>query len=318
MRLGSWAESEQPELAWRLLLRADHESLTARTRCFASLLFPMIDVRSLQGIELFANLSPEERRAIADSMTVRTYEANQPVVWIGDPANEFFVIVRGSVEACVPDESGREVRVAAMGPGEYFGELALFDGGPRSSTVRSREALEVLVLTHDAFHRCLREHPPIAIHALEVFGRRQRQLLEHVRGVSNVNEIIQRELTPWQRIATFIAETAASRGFLLANAAGFGGWIALNIALGPRAWDPYPFSFLCFWASVEAIFLSLFILVSQAVEGQKDRLRNEQDYQVAVKLQVEIAQLHRKLDLMTARAHPGEDGSPPAAANGQS
>lgn len=53
---------------------------------------------------------------------------------------------------------------------------------------------------------------------------------------------------------------------------------------------------------MEAIFLSLFILVSQATQSQKDRLRNEQDYQVAVKLQFETMQLHQKLDAMGSEA----------------
>jgi uncharacterized membrane protein len=256
----------------------------------------MIHVNSLDGIDLFSTLSGEERLAVAESMSLRTFEPNQAVVWIGDPATEFFVIVSGSVEVCVPDETGREMRMSVIGPGEYFGELALFDRGTRSSTVRSIEALEVLVLTHDAFHRCLREHPSIAIHVLEVFGRRQRQLLERLRGVRNVNEIIEQKLTTWQQVANFIAETAANPWFLTAHAVTFSAWIIANSILGPRRWDPYPFPFLCFWASVEAIFLSLFILVSQATQGQKDRLRNEQDFQVAVKLQFEISRLHAKLD----------------------
>jgi uncharacterized membrane protein len=58
---------------------------------------------------------------------------------------------------------------------------------------------------------------------------------------------------------------------------------------------------LGFCASLEAIFLSMFILVTQSTEGRRDRVRNEQDYQVAVKLQFEIMQLHRKLDAVLAR-----------------
>lgn len=265
----------------------------------------MIDPTTLDGIELFSRLSEQERLAVAECMSVRSFEANQPVVWCGDKAAEFFVIISGSVEVCVPDEAGREMRVQVMGRGESFGELAMFDSGVRSSTVRSLEALQVLVLTHDAFHRCLRSHSSMAIHLLEVIGRRQRQLIERLRGIRNVNEIIEQKLTHWQKISQFIADLAASRGFLLTHAVAFGGWIVVNVMLGGRGWDPYPFPFLCFWASVEAIFLSLFILVSQAMQSQKDRVRSEQDYQVAVKLQFEISQLHRKLEQMEDRLPRG-------------
>lgn len=259
----------------------------------------MIDPHVLRDLDFFAALSDLERESIAATMSVRSLGANQPIVWYGDPASEFFVILRGTAAVCVPDEGGRELQVAVCGPGEYFGELALFDGGVRSSTVRSIDPVELLVLTHDDFLRSVREHPSIAIHLLGVIGRRQRKLLERVRGIRNVNEIIERKLTHWQRVSQFIADLAASRGFLLTHAAAFTGWIAVNVVLGHGGWDPYPFQFLCFWASVEAIFLSLFILVSQAMQARKDRVRTEQDFQIAVKLQLEIAHMQQKLDRLT-------------------
>jgi CRP-like cAMP-binding protein len=266
----------------------------------------MIDIHHLDGIDLFAKLSPEERRAVAESMSIRSFEANQPIVWIGDAASEFYIIVAGSVEICMPDQSGRELQMGVMHAGEYFGELALFDEGVRSSTARSVEPVQLLVLTHSAFHACLRAHPSIAIRLLEVIGRRQRQLLSRMRSIGNVNEIIQQKLTRWQRVTQFIADLAASRGFLLVHATAFLGWIIANVVLGRGGWDPYPFSFLCFWASVEAIFLSLFILVSQSMQSQKDRVRNEQDYQIAVKMQYELSTVQQKLDRLLDRGPPRE------------
>ncbi|HUG09555.1 MAG TPA: DUF1003 domain-containing protein [Opitutaceae bacterium] len=262
----------------------------------------MIDAAALSGVELFSKLEPAQRELLAGSMTERDLEANQPVVWIGDQASEFFIIKSGRVEVCIPDEAGRELRVSVLGPGEFFGELALFDGGTRTSTVRTIESSHMLVLSNTAFRACVQVHGSIALHVLEVLGRRQRHLLERLRGIRNVNEIIQQRLTAWQRISGLITEVAATRGFLIVHACLFGGWILANILLGPRAWDPYPFEFLSSWTSLEAIFLSLFILVTQSTEGRRDRLRNEQDYQVAVKLQFEIMQLHQKLDAVVARS----------------
>jgi uncharacterized membrane protein len=100
----------------------------------------------------------------------------------------------------------------------------------------------------------------------------------------------------------------------------FAGWIVANVALGARlAIDPFPFPFLCFWSSTEAIFLSLFILVAQDQQSRKDRARTELEYQVALKMQVEMMQLHQKIDrLLAARAddsdriRPGEHAARPA------
>lgn len=261
----------------------------------------MVDAEALSDVELFSKLEPAERELLAGSMTVRELEANQPVVWIGDQASEFFIIKSGRVEVCIPDEAGRELRVSVLGPGEFFGELALFDGGTRTSTVRTTAPTSLLVLSSTAFRACVQVHGSIALHVLAVLGRRQRQLLERLRGIRNVNEIIQQRLTAWQQVSGIITEAAATRGFLIVHALLFGGWILANVLLGPRGWDPYPFEFLSSWTSIEAIFLSLFILVTQSTEGRRDRVRNEQDYQVAVKLQFEIMQLHQKLDVVLAR-----------------
>jgi CRP-like cAMP-binding protein len=261
----------------------------------------MADAASLSEVELFSKLDPAERELLARSMTEREYEENQPVVWIGDDANEFFVLKSGRVEVCVPDETGREIRVTELGPGEFFGELALFDGGTRTSTVRTTEPSHMLVLSKDAFHASVRVHGSIALHVLAVLGRRQRQLLERLRGIRNVNEIIQQKLTRWQRVSAFVTERASRRGFLLAHAVVVVAWVGINSWMGPDSWDPNPFELLGLVSGLEAIVLSLFILVTQSAEGQRDRLRNEQDYQVAVKLQSEIIQLHRKLDAVLAR-----------------
>jgi CRP/FNR family transcriptional regulator, cyclic AMP receptor protein len=214
--------------------------------------------------------------------------------------------VSGTVKICMPDDTGRELQMGVRQAGDYFGELGLFERGVRTSTVRSIDPVQLLVLTHDAFHGCLRAHPSIAIRLLEVIGRRQRELLGRMRSVGNVNEIVQHDLTRWQRTAQFIANLAASRGFLLSHAVAFTGWIIANVALGRGGWDPYPFPFLCFWASVEAIFLSLFILVSQSMQAQKDRVRSEQDYQIAVKTQYELSNVHQKLDRLLERGDAKE------------
>jgi len=272
----------------------------------------MVDAASLSNVELFAKLEPAEREILAGSMTERDFEENQPVVWIGDHAGEFFIIKSGRCEVCVPDETGREIRVNELSPGEFFGELALFDGGTRTSTVRTTEPSKMIVLSSTAFRACVQVHGSIALHVLEVLGRRQRHLLERLRSVRNVNEIIQQRLTRWQRISGAITEAAASRSFMMIHAGFVVAWILLSIAMGEDSFDPFPYQALGFIASLEAIFLSMFILVTQSTEGRRDRVRNEQDYQVAVKLQIEISKLQRKLDTVLAHeeAKRSQDRSP--------
>jgi len=255
-------------------------------------------------IPLFAGLSGDDRWQLARLVAVRDVAAREVLFWVGDAGGsdaEFFIIRRGRVQITYPDESGREVTLAVLGRGDFFGEVALLDGGPRTATARVQEDATLLCLNRQAFIGFLRGYPSAAIHLLEVLGRRERTSVDKLRGIRNLNEVMEQRLTRWERVANGIAALAASRGFLVTHGAAFLGWIGLNLALGGRAPDPFPFPFLCFWASTEAIFLSLFILISQNLQSQKDRLRTELEYQVALKAQFEIMQLHRKLDEVPAR-----------------
>jgi uncharacterized membrane protein len=253
----------------------------------------------LDKIPLFAGLTGDEKWDLARRINIRDVPAGHPLFWINERGEEFFVIQSGHVAITVPDPDGkREVTLAVLGPGDFFGEVSLLDGGPRTATARTQTEASLLVVGRDQFGQFIRDFPSAAAHILETLGKRQRNSVEKIRGIRNLNEVMDQKLTAWQKIANAIAALAASKTFLLLHACGFAGWIVLNLLLRHRAPDPYPFSFLCLWSSTEAIFLSLFILISQNMQSQKDRLRTELEYQVALKAQFEIMQLHRKLDAL--------------------
>ncbi|QOV88200.1 cyclic nucleotide-binding domain-containing protein [Humisphaera borealis] len=258
-----------------------------------------MDSKFLEGIPLFSSLTPLERDKLAVYFEVRQVAMGTTLFWVGEIGDEFFLIKRGQVSISVPDQGGKEIILADLGPGAVFGEIALLDSGPRTATARARSDAEVLVLQRSAFADFITEHPPFALHVMKVLGTRQRQTVEKLRGIRNLDEIIEERLTRWEQIATGIATMASSKWFLLTHAVAFVSWIIANLVLPPKvAIDPFPFPFLCFWASTEAIFLSLFILVAQDQQSRKDRTRTELEYQVALKMQVEMMQLHQKLDTL--------------------
>jgi CRP/FNR family transcriptional regulator, cyclic AMP receptor protein len=255
----------------------------------------------LDGIPLFAGLSADERGQLARRITDKEVPAGEAVFWIGDAGDECYVVRSGTIQITYPDGDGREVTLAALKPGDFFGEIAIFDGGPRTATARARgDDVTLLCLGREQFLTFITEHPSAAIHIIKVLGKRQRESVDKLRGIKNLNEVMVEHLTHWQRVANAIASMAAGRNFLLIHAIAVVGWLGVNIALGTRGPDPFPFPFLCFWTSCEAIFLSLFILISQDAQSRKDRLRTELEYQAALKTQFEIMQLHRKLDELPA------------------
>ena len=117
--------------------------------------------------------------------------------------------------------------------------------------------------------------------------------LQHI----NVNQEHDRKTTLAQRIADQIAAYSGSMQFLLFNGAGFALWIVINV-IGPTTihYDPYPFQFLTMAVSLEAIFLSIFVLISQNRQAAKDRIAAENDYAVNVLAEKNIEQMINHLD----------------------
>ena len=113
----------------------------------------------------------------------------------------------------------------------------------------------------------------------------------------NANEEVQENLTLLQRIADWIAWFSGSMPFLLLNLGWFVIWIIFNVAsLGTPHFDPYPFGLLTMIVSLEAIFLSCFVLISQNRQAEKDHIRSDIEYDVNIKAELEVAHLHEKTD----------------------
>jgi uncharacterized membrane protein len=268
----------------------------------------------LRKIPLFAGLEADERADLGGLLKTRQYQAQAPVFWIGEKGTEFYIVQNGAVTVSAPDESGKEVTLAKLGPGNFFGEISLLDGGPRTATIRAAGDTTLLCLTREQFHEFLREHPSAAIHMLTILGQRQRETNEKLRGVRNANQAIDENLTAWARISHKIASLSASQSFVLLNVGFFGVWMLANMvlkSLGKEPFDAAPFGLLGFIITVEALFISLFVLISANQQGDRDRIRADLDYQVNLKAQYEVMQLHRKLDRLTSMM---EDQRDPASA----
>jgi CRP/FNR family cyclic AMP-dependent transcriptional regulator len=254
----------------------------------------------LSAIPLFAKLPAEERAELEAMLKVQEYPANRPIVWLGEEGQDFFIVKHGKVLVSCPDETGKEVILTHLGPGHFFGEISLLDGGPRTATVRTATDSSMLSLAREDFLGFLRKHPDAAIYMLGILGKRQRDTNEKIRGIRNANDAIAEKRTRWHEIAERIASVSASQWFVLLNLTFFCGWIVINILLtkfGRTPWDEPPsFGTLGFIVTIEALFISLFVLISQGQQGERDRIRADLDYQINLKAHQEVMQLQHKVD----------------------
>lgn len=253
-------------------------------------------------VPLFQRLSDHERADLERVMERRTLACGEQIFSIGEPGDSLYIVGAGTVELFVKDDAGGKIVLTVCGPGEVFGELSLFDGGPRTASAVALEEATLLVLDRDDLLTFLGQHPAASLDLLTTMGQRIRSTDEILRRrvARNINEEMEIRSTTFERIADVIAAFSGSIAFLIANAVWFVAWIAWNLLSVGEPFDPYPFGFLTMVVSLEAIFLSIFVLISQNRQAAKDRLRADAEYEVNLKAELEIRQLHEKMDFLTA------------------
>jgi len=254
----------------------------------------------LAGVPFFQYLDDNERSTLAEQLDVVQIPAGKLVFQVGDPGGTMYVIRGGSVEVFFRDDTGERIVLEAPGPGEVFGELSFLDGGARSASVVVVEDLEALALDRDDLDVLFRLHPQAGLDIMAAMGKRLRKSTELLRHTAtrNVNVEIEDRRTMVEKSADWIAAFSGSIPFLMIHVVLFALWIVLNIDGFPWSmmFDPFPYGLLTMIVSLEAIILSVFVLLSQNRQTEKDRLRGDIEYEVNLKAELEIAHLHEKVD----------------------
>jgi uncharacterized membrane protein len=255
----------------------------------------------LADVELFEHVSEEDRARLAEFIDFRQLTAGEALFNTGEPGESLYVVKSGEIELFIKDTAGQKILLAIASVGEVFGELALLDRGPRTATALALADSELLELDRDDLLLLFQKSPNAALRLLAAMGHMTRKADEllRTRVSRNANEEAEEKISPLQRVADWISWFSGSMSFLLLNAIWFIVWIALNtIPLGVAQFDPYPFGLLTMIVSLEAIFLSCFVLISQNRQAEKDRVRSDIEYEVNIKAELEIAHLHEKTDRM--------------------
>jgi uncharacterized membrane protein len=249
-------------------------------------------------VQFFQLLDNEERKALADLLDENQLAAGEMVFTVGDPGDRMFVVSAGAIELTTKDKLGQSIVLMVARPGDMFGELSLLDEGPRTATATALEPSSVLVLDRSALRRFIHAKPDGALDMMAVMGRRMRETTSRLRQLAtrNVNEAHERTQTALERFIDAIAAFSGSFAFLAIHAVLFTFWIGWNVIPGLPAFDPFPFGFLTMCVSLEAIFLSVIVLLSQNRQAEKDRIRSDVEYDVNLKAELEVSHLHEKVD----------------------
>ncbi len=129
----------------------------------------------LEKVPIFAGLDRKHVNQLSRIMVPRTFKTGDVIIKEGDQGAGVFVITAGQVEVIGGAEKANPTVLNTLGPGDFFGEMALFEGFPRSATVRCLEDTECLAMTRWDFRAELNSHSEIAIAVIEAMARRLRE-----------------------------------------------------------------------------------------------------------------------------------------------
>jgi uncharacterized membrane protein len=256
----------------------------------------------LAAVPLFSLLDEHERATLAERVDVVTLPAGATIFRYGDPGDAMYVVCSGVVELSFENDTGDKIVVETARVGDFFGEMSLLDGAARAATAEVLEPLEALVVDRGDLDELVRIKPQAAMDLLTATGKRLREtsrLLRHTAS-RNVNEEVEERRTTVMKIADWISAFSGSLLFLFLHLAIFFVWIVLNVrplsAARLGGFDPYPFGLLTMAVSLEAIVLSVFVLLSQNRQAERDRRRNDIEFDINLKAELQIAHMHTKVD----------------------
>lgn len=153
---------------------------------------------------LFSGLDAKALDRLAGLCRRRSFRGGEPVFREGDPGTALYVVETGEVKILLSGAEGKEVVLVLLGPGEYFGELALLDGEPRSADAVTTAPAGLLILSREDFLRFLHETPAVAVSLLATLSRRLRRTdhLVHDAAFADVRT----------RLVKLLLELAQTRG----------------------------------------------------------------------------------------------------------
>jgi CRP/FNR family transcriptional regulator len=152
----------------------------------------------LARVPAFEQLGPAELQAVAEVAVPRSFSAGEAVFREGDASNTCYVVREGHARAIREHADGRQITLATFGPGDIFGELAMFDDERRSATVEAIDDLDALAILGNDMRRLMAEHAEIAVKLAVALVRRLR----------NANERLARQSfqTVQSRVAAVLAQ----------------------------------------------------------------------------------------------------------------
>ena len=259
--------------------------------------------QELRHVPLFALLDADELCVLAEQVEMRDFDEHQRIYKAGEQSSGAYVVMNGVVHVTIEDAQGQEVVTDRPEHGELFGFASMLEGTPHKTTAVAMSKVTCLEVDRMDIATLVEKKPAAGLDMLTVLARQMHasQELVRSRAEQTPDELIDEEMTFGQRIADKVASFGGSWTFIILFGSVMVVYTLVNIVLGHKAWDPYPFILLNLFLSMLAAIQAPVIMMSQNRQDTKDRVRGEMDFGVNKRAEAEIQGLARKLNQMSAQ-----------------
>jgi uncharacterized membrane protein len=261
---------------------------------------------AIRSVPLFASLDDEAAGELRSLLSTREVTTGVALFRAGDDGDAMYLIESGRVRIAVNDEDQKEIVLAELARGDFFGEMAIIDGKKRSADAKIIEDARLAVLSRENFLRFIHGNPNVALEMLSATFSRLRttdRMLQQ-RVSRNVNEEQDKRSTLADRMADHLAEFGGSWKFIGVALGIIISWIVFNSYILIRGFDPLPYQMLNLVMGIIAGMQAPIIMMSQNRQSGKDRLRADLDYQVNLKNELALTEVLRRLDVLESERLP--------------
>jgi len=268
---------------------------------------PEMTLDAIRSVPLFASLDDKATIELRNLLQTRSVASETKLFRAGDLGDAMYLIESGRVRIAVTDDDKKEIVLADLAQGDFFGEMAIIDGKQRSADATVTEDARLAVLSRDNFLSFIHDNPAVALEMLSAtFSRLRRtdRMLQQ-RVSRNVNEEQKKRMTVADRMADLIAEFGGSWKFIGAAIGFLIFWVLLNTwLLQGKGFDPFPYVLLNLVLGMITGLQAPIIMMSQNRQSEKDRLRADLDYQVNLKNELSLTEVLRRLDVLESERLP--------------
>jgi CRP/FNR family cyclic AMP-dependent transcriptional regulator len=268
---------------------------------------PAMTLEAIRSVPLFASLDDDAAVMLRSLLKVREVARGAPLFRAGDKGDAMYLIESGRVRISVKDQEKKEIVLAELARGDFFGEMSIIDGNPRSADAKVIEDARLAILSREDFMEFIHSNPVVTLEMLSAVFKRLRRTDELLRQrVSrNANDEEEKRRTLADRMADLIAEFGGSWKFIGAAIGFLIFWVLLNTwLLHDRGFDPFPYILLNLVLGMITGLQAPIIMMSQNRQSEKDRLRADLDYRVNLKNELSLTEVLRRLDVLESERLP--------------